>query len=153
MHSFNYMPNGEKQYARVQHPQQFAMQVPNQNLIIPQYYQEGLPQNCQPIFLEPLPPVYVKNQLLPPPVMMQMPTTVVVQNESQPPMVLNQPPSNIVVKNNAPTPVFVKQTNPNVVVKNEAPQNYGPGIDSCHETLVGDNVNRQVMTNVNRNYM
>ena len=85
--------------------------------------------------------------------MVQMPTTVVVQNESQPAMVLNQPPSNIVVKNNAPAPVFVKQTNPNVVVKNEAPQNYGPGIEACHETMIGDGMNRQMMTNCTRSMM
>ncbi|VWU49192.1 conserved protein, unknown function [Hepatocystis sp. ex Piliocolobus tephrosceles] len=115
-----------------------VMYAHNQNVAVVQNYQENIQQYHQPIFFEPLPPIYVKNQLLPSPILMQMPTTVVVQNESQPSVVFNQPPSNIVVKNNPPTSVFVKQSNPNVVVKNEAPPNYIQGFESCQETIATD---------------
>ncbi|SCM04348.1 conserved Plasmodium protein, unknown function [Plasmodium chabaudi chabaudi] len=130
--------------------QQFQMYVPNQNVVFPQTYSENVQQYNHPIFFESLPPVYVKNQLLPSPILVQMPTTVVVQNESQPAMVLSQPPSNIVVKNNPPTSVFVKQSNPNVVVKNEAPPSYMQGIDACQDTVLVDQ-NRHVMANLNKN--
>lgn len=169
MQSFNYIQPNQNQYNVVQqqqHPiqqtqhvqhvqqhiqqhmqhQQYPMhQIPAHNLIMPQYIQDMPPQQCQPIYFEPLAPVYIKNQLLPSPMMVQMPTTVVVQNEAQPAMVLNQPASNIVVKNTAPSPVYVKQSSPNVIVKNEAPPNYIQGMNACQDTVVSENnMNRQI---------
>ncbi|CRH01377.1 conserved Plasmodium protein, unknown function [Plasmodium relictum] len=148
MQPFNYMPQIDNKM-NVVSMQPFQMYVPNHNVVLPQTYPDNTQQYCQPIFFEPLPPVYVKNQLLPSPILVQMPATVVVQNESQPTMVLNQPPSNIVVKNNPPTSVFVKQSNPNVVVKNEAAPNYVQSLESCQDTVT--DMNRPMMTTFNKN--
>ncbi|SBS86596.1 conserved Plasmodium protein, unknown function [Plasmodium ovale wallikeri] len=151
MQPFNFVPQIDNKM-HVVPVQPFQMYVPNQNVIFPQAYPDSTQQYNQPIFFEPLPPIYVKNQLLPSPILVQMPTTVVVQNESQPAMVLSQPPSNIVVKNNPPTSVFVKQSNPNVVVKNEAPPNYIQGLEACQETVVTD-PNRPMMATLNKNIL
>ncbi|SPJ12914.1 conserved Plasmodium protein, unknown function [Plasmodium sp. DRC-Itaito] len=153
MNPFNFVPQLDNKISVVS-MQPFQMYVPNNNAVIPQSFSSDhtTQHYSQPIYFEPLPPIYVKNQLLPSPILVQMPTTVVVQNESQPAMVLNQPPSNIVVKNNPPTSVFVKQSNPNVVVKNEAPPNYVQNVDTCQETIVTD-MNRPVMTSINKNIM
>ncbi|CAA9989600.1 conserved Plasmodium protein, unknown function [Plasmodium knowlesi strain H] len=152
MQPFQFFPQVDNK-VNVVPMQPFQMYVPNHNVIVPQACQENIQQyHQQPIFFEPLPPVYVKNHLLPSPILVQMPTTVVVQNESQPAMVLSQPPSNIVVKNNPPTSVFVKQSNPNVVVKNEAAPNYVQSVEACQEGVMAD-MNRPMMTTLNKNIL
>ncbi|SBT80388.1 conserved Plasmodium protein, unknown function [Plasmodium malariae] len=151
MQNFNFVPQIDNKVNVVQ-PQPFQMYIPNHNVMFPQTYTDNTQHYNQPIFFEPLPPIYVKNQLLPSPILVQMPTTVVVQNESQPAMVLSQPPSNIVVKNNPPTSVFVKQSNPNVVVKNEAPLNYVQSLDICQDAVVTD-MNRPGMTSLSKSML
>ncbi|GAW82538.1 hypothetical protein, conserved [Plasmodium gonderi] len=152
MQPFHFVPQMDNK-VNVVSMQPFQMYAsPNHNVVVPQTFPDNIQQYNQPIFFEPLPPIYVKNHLIPSPILVQMPTTVVVQNESQPAMVLSQPPSNIVVKNNPPTSVFVKQSNPNVVVKNEAPPNYVQNIEACQDAVVTD-MSRPLMTALNKNIL
>ncbi|KMZ97863.1 Pv-fam-g protein [Plasmodium vivax North Korean] len=72
-----------------------------------------------PNYVDPSPPVVLKNQQIIPQLYIRQPPTVVVTNEPRPPLVINPPPANIVFKNKAPQPIYVNSTRPNIIIKND----------------------------------
>ncbi|ANQ09642.1 Uncharacterized protein PCOAH_00045640 [Plasmodium coatneyi] len=72
-----------------------------------------------PNYVDPSPPVVLKNQQIIPQLYIRQPPTVVVTNESRPPLVINPPPANIVLKNKAPQPIYVNSARPNIIIKND----------------------------------
>ncbi|GAB68033.1 Pv-fam-g protein [Plasmodium cynomolgi strain B] len=72
-----------------------------------------------PNYVDPSPPVVLKNQQIIPQLYIRQPPTVIVTNEPRPPLVINPPPANIVFKNKAPQPIYVNSTRPNIIIKND----------------------------------
>ncbi|SBT42727.1 Pv-fam-g protein [Plasmodium ovale wallikeri] len=72
-----------------------------------------------PNYVDPIPPVVLKNQQILPQLYIRQPPTVIVTNEPRPPLVINPPPANIVFKNKAPQPIYVNSTRPNIIIKND----------------------------------
>ncbi|EUD69367.1 hypothetical protein C922_00230 [Plasmodium inui San Antonio 1] len=72
-----------------------------------------------PNYVDPSPPVVLKNQQIIPQLYIRQPPTVVVTNEPRPPLVINPPPANIIFKNKPPQPIYVNSTRPNIIIKND----------------------------------
>ncbi|CDU19848.1 conserved protein, unknown function [Plasmodium yoelii] len=80
----------------------------------------------KPNYIDPPPPIVLKNTQVLPQLYIRQPPTVIVTNESRPPLVINPPPANVILKNKAPQPIYVNSTRPNIIIKNDTPSTQNP---------------------------
>ncbi|CXI92571.1 conserved Plasmodium protein, unknown function [Plasmodium berghei] len=80
----------------------------------------------KPNYIDPPPPIVLKNTQILPQLYIRQPPTVIVTNESRPPLVINPPPANVIFKNKAPQPIYVNSTRPNIIIKNDTPSTQNP---------------------------
>ncbi|CRH01372.1 conserved Plasmodium protein, unknown function [Plasmodium relictum] len=82
---------------------------------------ENTLNSLNPIFVDPISPIILKNQQLFPQLYVRQPPTVIVTNEQRPPLVINPPPANVIFKNQSPQPIYVNNARPNIIIKNDPP--------------------------------
>ncbi|SOV19518.1 conserved Plasmodium protein, unknown function [Plasmodium gaboni] len=104
----------------------------NNNMVTPLYINTQTKTNdnliniLSPNYVDPAPPIVLKNQQVLPQLYIRQPPTVIVTNEPRPPLVINPPPANIIFKNKSPQPIYVNSTRPNIIIKNDPPTVQNP---------------------------
>ncbi|CRG94749.1 conserved Plasmodium protein, unknown function [Plasmodium gallinaceum] len=125
--------NSEKSYSSTNYIYKQPENITNNNMfhlidngqpalfINTQENRENTMNTLNPIYVDPMSPIVLKNQQLFPQLYVRQPPTVIVTNEQRPPLVINPPPANVIFKNQSPQPIYVNNARPNIIIKNDPP--------------------------------